>query len=110
MNKKRVFQFIIVILIYIAGVFVYAYVSYQNSKAEEIAKIDEALYGVVSAADLFLKPYHNNTIYQSSIEEDEYWKICEIENKLTSYFKVKYIYSFVKKEDKVLFTSSSLYA
>lgn len=88
---------------------VLTYYNEQNLVKQEYLQADEKLQLVAYAANEFvLQEYHDKILDKNSIPNDAY---MEMMIKLSSFVNkadVQYVYSFVKRGDKVLVTSTSV--
>lgn len=86
-----------------------AYLNEKNLVEKEYRQIDEKLRLVGYAVNEFvLHDYHDQILDKHSISEKEYF---EVMLKLSAYVNkadVEYVYSFVKRKEEVLFTSTSV--
>ena len=85
--------------------------TYINSNSEELRlreDIDEKLLVIVHAVnDFVLQEYHDRVLDKSSISEDEYMDLMVRLSSFADKAHVKYIYSYVKRDSKALYTSTS---
>lgn len=105
--KKHTIIFLM-IFIYIIGISGYGYYSYLNTKEDIINGIDKELKASASAIPSILgENYHDNLTGKNSISKEIDLKSAK---KLTNYAKLigaKYLYTFIKVDDKIRFSSSS---
>ena len=99
---------VIMILVYIAGISGYGYYSYSNSKRDIYKGIDKQLQASASAIPMILgESYHHQNMNIDSISKKTYKDTID---RLTKYAKlagVKYLYSFIRVDNTIRFTSSS---
>lgn len=108
MGMRKHTVIIIMILTYIVGISGYGYYSYYKSKKDIYNGIDNQLMASASAVPMILgEDYHHDNMDRDSISKAIYNDRID---KLTRYAKtvgVKYLYSFIKVDDKIRFSSSS---
>ncbi len=105
--KQQKSLFIFATLFYLAGVIAYTCVSYQHGKKKALQQVDKSLESIALTADFFLSGFHNKNLVHGAIPDEEYTEVNQKLNTLNAYFDSAYIYSFIKKEDTILFTTSS---
>ncbi|PKP18744.1 MAG: hypothetical protein CVU05_12920 [Bacteroidetes bacterium HGW-Bacteroidetes-21] len=99
---------IISIAIYILGLFIYAFYIYKTERNEVFNNIDEDLVHAAESTEYLLpEDYHDRALNKDSISQYEYYEIVYKLSKHVENYKIKYIYSLIKSNDKLMFTSSS---
>jgi len=85
-----------------------SYNNYHYSEYILYGNIDKNLKSTVLNSKLFLNDnFHDRAINQNSIAIDEDKRNIEILSKFVSNLDIEYLYTMVKKEGKIYFTSSS---
>ncbi len=80
-----------------------------NQRTDFIKQIDEKLKIVGHAANEFvLQDYHDKILDKNSIKDEEYYEMMMQLSLFAKKANVEYISSLVKRNDKVLFTSTSV--
>ena len=99
------------VAVYLIVLSIYGYWDFENNKNSIMVSIDKELYNTASTLKYILpEDFHDRAINPSaiSIEEDK-----DIANKLTRLIKetgFKYIYTIVKKKDRLFFIASDIVA
>ena len=105
---QRTRIFILPIIIYLIGVIVFSILNYQNEKKKMIAEIDHQLLQAAKTLKFILpRNFHDRALSKNSISPIEFLKNSEVISKLTKEYEVSNIYSFVKRGNKIFFTSSN---
>jgi len=85
--------------------------SYFTGNSEELRlrkDIDDKLQVIAYAVnDFVLQEYHDRILDKNSITKDEYLDLLVRLSSFANKAHVKYIYSFVKRDSKILYTSNS---
>jgi len=85
--------------------------SYFTGNSEELRlrkDVDEKLQVIAYAVnDFVLQEYHDRILDKNSITKDEYLDLLVRLSSFANKAHVKYIYSFVKRDSKILYTSNS---
>jgi len=85
--------------------------SYFTGNSEELRlrkDVDEKLQVIAYAVnDFVLQEYHDRILDKNSITKDEYLDLLVRLSSFANKARVKYIYSFVKRDSKILYTSNS---
>lgn len=103
--------FILTIIAYIVALLLYGFWNNDYQKKEILKNVDTTLYNTaISLKYMLPDDFHDRAIdaQSVSIDEDKY-----IANKLTSLVKetgFKYVYTIIKKEDKLFFVAGDLTA
>ncbi|MBM9518456.1 PAS domain S-box protein [Desulforhopalus vacuolatus] len=101
--------FILAIIAYIVALFLYGFWDNDYQKKEILKDVDTTLYNTaISLKYMLPDDFHDRAIdaQSISIDEDKY-----LANKLTSLVRetgIKYVYTIIKKEDKLFFVTSDL--
>lgn len=99
---------ILIIFINIVTTLLYTYFSYDLNKDYAIKSIDERLKSAVHGAyNILNEEYHNRIFDKNSISSEEYLSKLKKLSLFSKELKVAYVYSMIKRENKVYFTSSS---
>ncbi len=108
--KKQYRQlYVAAAILYFLALFAYGFWNYTYQKSELLSNVDAKLYNCAIALKHMLPDdYHDRAIDEDaiSIEEDR-----EIVNKFNEYVKetdVKYIYTIIKKNEKLFFVASEV--
>jgi len=105
MNKKLII--IIMFLVYLLGVFFNTIYQYKLAKQDVLESIDRQLGWAASGTAVILgKSYHNNK-FLTELDKDSYFKIMNRISQYNNKMGTDYVYSFVKKDSKVVFASTS---
>jgi PAS domain S-box-containing protein len=94
--------------IYFVGLIIYAISVYTLERNNLYKKIDDQLISAAESA-VYLLPadYHDRAINKDSISLYEYYEIVyKLSNHVNNY-GVKYLYTIIKEDNKLIFTSSS---
>ena len=101
----------VVMLVLVMQFFTIGLFSYFTGNSEELRlrkDIDDKLEVIAYAVnDFVLQEYHDRILDKNSISNDEYLDLMVRLSSFADKAHVKYIYSFVKRESKVLYTSNS---
>jgi len=110
-NSPNIALFVITAVAYLIALLIYSYWNYQYYNNEIMEKIDRELYNrAISLKYILPEDFHDRAIDEQaiSIEEDKY-----IANKLTKLVNetgLKYIYSVIKRGNRLFFIVSDLIA
>lgn len=86
----------------------YTFMSYKTQKDNYIEIIDtKLLSSIYGSLNIIGDEYHDKALNAGSITEDEHMEIINKLNTIQKAVGVKYIYSMIKKDGKIYFTSSS---
>ncbi len=106
--KLRSKILILIIFINIVTTLFYTYFTYDLNRDYAIKSIDDRLKSAVYGAHNFLtKGYHDKIFHKSSIQEDLHLENLKELSEFSKNINIAYVYSMIKRDDKVLFTSSS---
>jgi diguanylate cyclase (GGDEF)-like protein len=108
MSFKLNSKMVIAILLYVCWLVYYSTSNYLDKKNDLMHEFDKQLANAAMTLPIMLKlGFHKQNMEQSSVtsNEDEENRIRLSE--LAEIIKVKYIYSLIQKENKILFTVSS---
>ncbi len=104
LNKK----IIIAIVVYLLWVVYNSTSSYFDSKSELIKELDRQLFnGAMSLPIILHEGFHKQSMDQATVTHDEDWENINRLTRFTETIELKYIYSLIRKDQKILFTVSS---
>jgi hypothetical protein len=107
--KLALFTFAIVA--YLIALLIYSYWNYHYYKNEIMEKIDSELFNRAASLKYILpEDFHDRAIDKQAISIEEDITIANQLTKLVSETGFKYIYSIVKKDNKLYFVTSDLTA
>ena len=103
-NRLAIFS----VIIYIAGLLAYVLYIYNLERKNYYNRVDSELQKAAESA-VYLLPfdYHDRAINKDSISLYEYYEIVYKLSNHANNYGIKYIYSIVKENEKLIFTSSS---
>lgn len=100
---------VIVLGLLFATISILAYYNEQHFKTSFISYTDEKLeLAVYAANDYMLRDYHDKILDKNSIEDEDYHEMMFELSSFVTKTDLKYVYSFVKRDDKILVTSTSV--
>ncbi|MGH1485382.1 MAG: EAL domain-containing protein [Cellvibrionaceae bacterium] len=100
--------FIAAVIFYLAGVILYGWYEFQHQKRESLTALDERLLETVSLAEhLLQQELRDNLLGKSPLTPDQDYFLSLKLQELAEQMKVIYIYSVVKRDDRILFISSN---
>ena len=106
--KKNIIAIIASVIFYILAVFIYNYIEYKSYKKDQISIIDEKLkVAAHSVYGLLGEDFFKKAINKDSISLDEDWKNIHKLTYYNNHANLAFIYSSIKKDNKVYLTSSS---
>lgn len=114
MNNKNKLSITVKLLIIVLGLLfttisVLTYFNEQNQKNKFMSYTDDKLRLTAYAAnDYILQDYHDKVLDKDSINEEEYHNIMLKLSSFVNKIDLLYIYTFIKRDDKVLVTSTSV--
>ncbi|NLT51550.1 MAG: HAMP domain-containing protein [Ignavibacteria bacterium] len=86
----------------------YTFMSYKTQKDNYVEIVDtKLLSSIYGSLNIIGNEYHDKALDAGSITEDEHIEIIKKLNTIQKAVGVKYIYSMIKKDGKIYFTSSS---
>jgi len=101
-------RFIFPVVLYIIGVLLFAWISYQRTKSVLLSGIDKNLYIAAQAIGNSLPPdFHDYATNQRAIDEKQDWQNIKILSNLAFNMKVDFLYTIIIKDNKAYFTSCS---
>jgi signal transduction histidine kinase/CheY-like chemotaxis protein len=107
-KKKRLKFSIFSLAIYFLGVLIFSYWNYQNDKNKLLNEVDKRLLSVATNIKnilpaSFFEISNKQGVLSSSLD----WKNIKILTQFANSFNIAFIYTMVKKDTKVYFTSCS---
>ncbi len=94
--------------IYIFGILIFTYWNYHNDKKNLMNEVDNQLYSVaINIKNILPKPFLNKIQNPTSISNVEDWNNIKLLTQFASTSNIDFLYTLIKKEDKVYFTSCS---
>ena len=106
--KLRSKILILILFINLVTTLFYTYFTYNLNKNYAIKSIDDRLTSAVYGSyNLLTKEYHDKIFNENSILKDEYLNKLKELSKFSKNVEVAYVYSMIKRDDKVLYTSTS---
>ncbi len=85
------------------------YFNEENERTQYIKQTDEKLRLVVHSANEFvLQEYHDKILDKNSISNQEYMDLMIKLSSLVNKADIQYVYSFIKRKDDILVTSTSV--
>ena len=105
---KKAWLFIIAIVFYILGVFVYTMWNYFSLKEDIMKNIDKRLYIGANAIKYILpEDFHDRAKNKQSITEEQDWKNITLLSDYANRSGFKYLYTVIKQNGHIYITSSS---
>ncbi len=107
-KKKRLKFSIFSLAIYFVGILIFSYWNYQNDKDNLLKAVDKQLFSVATnirniLPASFFEISHKSGLLSSSQD----WKNIKILTQFANSFDITFIYTMVKKDGKIYFTSCS---
>ena len=108
-NYEAKNRFLVYIFITITFMFaIFSYVTYTYSKSNFYDNVDKILKNSAYAASFVLeKDFHDRALDSKSISEKEDKINIEKLSKYAQFSQIEYLYTMIKKDEKIYFTSSS---
>ena len=112
--KNRKFSITTKLLLLVIGlqfvtVAINTYFNEKHERAQYIKQVDERLKLVVHSSNEFiLQNYHDKILNKDSIKNEEYIKVMMTLSSLAKKANIQYVYSFIKRKDDVLVSSTSV--
>jgi len=107
-HKIKTQIMVLMSLLVILCSFLFAVAHYKAQKASLLAGIDSKLLASANFAKAILPDnYHDSITDKNSVPADEYLKMIDRYNKLCSKLNLEYLWSLMKIDDQIVFTSST---
>ena len=104
--KHKIFLLMLVLVILITSIF--AYLNYLTERNAIMKGIDDKLYtSAIMVEALLGDNYHSQIVDSTSVSKNEFDEIVDQFNKLCIELDLEYIWSLMKINDKIVFTSST---
>lgn len=104
----KYYKILLSISFYIISVFFYNYYSYIDYKQKQIEVIDDKLrIGAYSVYNILGEDFFKIAISKDAISQEEDWKNIDRLSFYNNHANLAFIYSSIKKDNKVYLTSSS---
>jgi signal transduction histidine kinase len=104
----KYYKILLAMIFYVISVFFYNYYSYIEYKQKEIEVIDDKLrIGAYAVYNILGEDFFKNATNKDSISEEEDWENINKLSYYNNHTDLAFIYSSIKKDDKVYLTSSS---
>ncbi|MEA2028630.1 MAG: adenylate/guanylate cyclase domain-containing protein [Campylobacterota bacterium] len=108
MNKRVIIS--IMLFVYLGGVVLNTIYQHKHNEAEVLKSIDRQLGWAASGTSVILGDGFHNIVSLDKLGKEEYFKIMRQISRYNDEMGTAYVYSFVKREDKVVFASTSYQA
>lgn len=105
MNKKVII--IVMFFVYLAGVVINTVYQHKHNKAEVLKSIDRQLGWAAAGTSMMLGENFHNKEFLDRLTKEQYFEIMRRISKYNDKMGTAYVYSFIKRDDKVLFVSTS---
>lgn len=113
--KRRLFRdmklslkiFLLVMIVNVCSVAAYTAYTYQLQKETIMGDIDDRLIACAQGASFFADDFHLRLEQKDSISEQEYQSSLDKLSDFALKTKVKYVYTVISNNEKVIFTTSS---
>ncbi|MBN2823823.1 MAG: hypothetical protein JXQ76_00750 [Campylobacterales bacterium] len=108
MNKKVII--IVMFFVYLTGVVINTIYQHKHNKAEVLKSIDRQLGWAAAGTSVMLGENYHNKEFLDKLNKEQYFEIMRRISKYNDKMGTAYVYSFVKRNDKVVFASTSYQA
>ena len=104
----KYYKILLASFFYVISVFFYNYYLYMDYKQKQIEVIDDKLrIGAYSVYNILGEDFFKNAISKDAISQEEDWKNINKLSYYNNHANLAFIYSSIKKDNKVYLTSSS---
>lgn len=94
--------------IYFLGILIFIYWNYQNDKKKIMYEVDKQIFSVASnIKNILPKSFLDKPQTPTNHTKSDYWKNIKLLTQFASTSHIDFLYTLVKKDDKVFFTSCS---